>query len=356
MRAAGPRPKRQARLLVAEAPGALREQPLESLGDFLDAGDVVVFNDAATLPASLELEHKDRALELRLIEAPEGARLRGVVFGAPGWRQDTDQRPVPPTLSPGDRLKFGDVFATVVESEGRLVTVAVESGDALGLVYEHGHPIQYSYHYERLSIQQLQTPWAGPPVAVEMPSAGRSLTQALMQSLLQKGVGVHSLTHAAGISATGDPALDALLPLPERFEIPSGTKAAVVAAHRAGRRVIAVGTSVLRALESADLESVGDSRGTTRLHIGPSFEPRWVHGILSGMHQEGTSHDRLMQSFLPVKTLRAATRYAAALGFVEHEFGDLMLVVDRRPFRQDVHGVSMSSRDRARSDGPLLVA
>jgi len=126
----------------------------------------------------------------------------------------------------------------------------------------------------------------------------------------------------------GDPAIDAALPLPERYQVPLATAAAVAESRARGGRVVAIGTSVVRALESAAAPrgAVGRS-AVTRLRLGPRRRPRLVDGLLTGIHEPGTSHFELLRAFLPESVLRAAAARAERAGFLGHEFGDAMLVL-----------------------------
>jgi S-adenosylmethionine:tRNA ribosyltransferase-isomerase len=132
------------------------------------------------------------------------------------------------------------------------------------------------------------------------------------------------------LSATGDEALDAALPLRERFEIPAATVERIRAARARGGRVIAVGTSVVRALESRALESgaaLEPGAGETDLRIGPGFRPRVCDGLMSGIHDPSASHYALLQAFAPRTVLERAHRTAESLGYLEHEFGDVCLIL-----------------------------
>ena len=143
------------------------------------------------------------------------------------------------------------------------------------LLYRLGRPVQYSYAAAQLWHVQLG--YASRPWAAEMPSAGRPLRWELLLALHQRGVRLTSVTHAAGLSSTGDPALDAVLPLPERFEIPEATVRAVAAARVGGGRVVAVGTSAARALEGSATQHGGilaAGAGETDLLLGPGYWPR----------------------------------------------------------------------------------
>jgi S-adenosylmethionine:tRNA ribosyltransferase-isomerase len=173
-------------------------------------------------------------------------------------------------------------------------------------------------------LWDVQNLWSGPPWAVEMPSAGRILDGQALLSLRQRGVSIASVTHAAGLSSTGDDALDAYLPLPERWRVPATTMAAVAATHAKGGRVIAVGTSVVRALETA--ARTGESEGVTDLLIDPTTSRLVVDGILTGVHDAGTSHFSLLGAFAPRPLLEAALSVSERAGFLSHELGDEWLI------------------------------
>lgn len=132
------------------------------------------------------------------------------------------------------------------------------------------------------------------------------------------------LTHGAGISSTGDERIDRELPLAERFAIPSATIDAVAEAKSRRDRVVAVGTSVVRALESAAMGITG----STSLKIGPQFQLQLVDGLLTGTHDSSESHYQLLGAFLNQEMLAKATDEFERQGYLTHEFGDLCLVLD----------------------------
>src|SRR5262249_17481681 len=142
-----------------------------------------------------------------------------------------------------------------------------------------------------------------------------------------RGVRMATLTHAAGLSSIGDAEADAILPLPERYDIPSATVDAVEKTRASGGRVIAVGTTVVRALEGAAAEGLRPGEGLTGLRPGAGSRLRVVDGLLTGMHEPGTSHFALLTAFAPEELLLAAHRHAEAAGYLAHEFGDSALVL-----------------------------
>ena len=175
----------------------------------------------------------------------------------------------------------------------------------------------------------MWTPVAASPVAFEPPSAGFALRWETLARLRARGIAFAALTHAAGISSTGDPALDARLPFDEPYHIPVETVRRVRRARRDGGRVIAIGTTVVRALEHAALATgaVRSGLGTATQRIGPATRLRAVDGILTGVHEPSTSHYQLLRAFADDRTLTAVGRMLDAERYRTHEFGDSMLLL-----------------------------
>ena len=331
--ARAPRPSADTRLLhVDTARATLDDHPFSALPALLAPGDLLVVNDAATLPASLRLSNHDA--ELRLLGRDSERRFRAVVFGAGDFRVPTEERGPAPRFRPGERLELGSLAASVVsvaEDEPRLVTVEFDRAgpSLLAALYREGRVIQYSYLERPLELWDVQNRFAGRPWAFEPPSAGRPLTFAHLDALRLRGVELAWLTHAAGISSTGSSSLDRRLPFPERYELPERTIAAVERTRAEQGRVVAVGTTVVRALESNALEhgTLRAGPGVASLVIGPGFRPRVVAGLLSGMHDPATSHYALLEAFAPRGLLERASAFAASAGYLQHEFGDSCLIV-----------------------------
>jgi S-adenosylmethionine:tRNA ribosyltransferase-isomerase len=271
--------------------------------------------------------------ELRLSAPLEGERLVGVLFGTGDWRTRTEHRPPPPRLEVGQRVAVGPLAATVTAARGRLVELDADVAgadpearrDALWqALYAGAAPVQYAHRTDALPLWSVQTAYAGRPWAVEMPSAGRPLTWDVLLELRRRGVGVASLTHAAGLGSTGDATLDEQLPWPERYEIPERTAAAIAAARTAGGRVIAVGTSVVRALEASGGRA---GIGVAALVLGPGTRPRVADGLVSGLHVPGESHFELLRAFAPADQLGRVLERAHLAGLSAHELGDACLIV-----------------------------
>jgi S-adenosylmethionine:tRNA ribosyltransferase-isomerase len=326
------------RLLLVDAHAKTwRDGRIGDLPACLHSGDLLVLNDAATIPASFSAtEPRGGRVELRLAGELAEERWRAVLFGEGDWRTRTEDRPPPPKLERGDDLVISPELVATVEDVDReaprLVLVGFSArGAALwSALYRYGRPVQYAHVARPLEVWHAQTPFASRPWALEMPSAGRALAWTVLAELRRRGVRIAVLTHAAGLSSTGDPAIDGVLPFPERFDLPHATVLAIARAHADGGRVIAVGTTVVRALEGCAALHGGElvaGEGTTDLRIGERFRRRVVDGILTGLHDAESSHHRLLQAFAPEPLLARALGYADAHGYLGHEFGDACLLL-----------------------------
>jgi S-adenosylmethionine:tRNA ribosyltransferase-isomerase len=336
--ARAPRTRRSSgRLLHVERRTAqIADRSARDLPALLSPGDVLVVNDSATLPASLRghAEGRKDTIELRLLAAEPDDSFRALLFGAGDWRIPTEQRPAPPPLEAGRVLDFGELRASIVAAlppSPRLVRVRFDREGARfwSALYRVARPVQYSYLSRALELWDVQTAYAARPWSVEAPSAGYPLDAEILLALRSRGVELAAVTHAAGLSSTGDAALDAVLPLAERFSIPERAVAAIAAARAAGGRVIAAGTSVVRALEGRALEQAGvltAGEGSTTLRLGPGYRLRVVDGLLTGMHDPSESHYALLQAFAPRELLDRALTRAEAWGYAGHEFGDACLI------------------------------
>jgi S-adenosylmethionine:tRNA ribosyltransferase-isomerase len=327
-----------AKLLVVEEDG-IEHWARSALIELLRPGDLVVANDAATLPASLPGIHlrTGSAIEVRLAGRLSLDRLSigcfvAVIFGAGDYRTRTEDRVHPPALEAGDRLQLGPLRALVVrlEDHPRLVLLRFEATAEeiwSGLAH-HGKPIQYAHVATPLALWDVWTPIAGSPVAFEPPSAGFALSWQTVRALKARNVEFVTLTHTAGISSTGDPQLDARLPFDEPYRIPAYTASAIVRTREASGRVLAIGTTVVRALEHSALADgvVRAGEGIATQRLGRASELRVVDALLSGTHEKGTSHYELLRAFVSSNTLANMEQHLETHGYRTHEFGDSILV------------------------------
>lgn len=327
------------RLLIVRDDGRMLHTSARALPRYLHPGDLLVGNDAATIPASLHGVHQRTGaqVEVRLagrrsLAAEDVRDFVALVFGDGDYRTRTEDRPAPPALRAGDRLRLGPLQTTILRplDHPRLVLLqfsgtpqAIWSGIAA-----HGRPIQYAHVPRPLRLWDVWTPVASLPVAFEPPSAGFLLDWGLLAELRTRRIGFATLTHAAGISSTGDPDLDRRLPLAEPYRIPGATADAVARTRARGGRVIAVGTTVTRALEDAVQADgrVPPGPGLAVNHLGAETPLRVVDGIITGVHEPGTSHFELLRAFVADELLGAIAGALDRLGYLGHDFGDAVLL------------------------------
>ena len=318
------------RLLVASrSTGAVAHHRFPELPSLLRAGDVVVINVSATLPAALDVTDADgRRFVVHL-----STRLPGGLWAVEVRSPDATASVPHLTARPGDVFALAGrsalhLLAPYPETQPRpRLWVAMVTGPAAvdALLATHGRPIRYGYVRQDWPLSAYQTVYATEPGSAEMPSAGRAFTAALITALVAEGVWVAPLVLHTGVSSQeeGEP------PLPEPYRVPAATARLVNAARAGGGRLIAVGTTVTRALETvAERDgTVHAGAGWTELVIGPERGVRAVDGILTGWHEPRASHLHLLEAVAGRELLEVS--YAAALDarYLWHEFGDLHLIL-----------------------------
>ena len=330
------------RLLVSRGGGELiTHARFRHLPDYLRPGDVLVVNASATINASLDAVREgsrgapgepvelhlstplpggtDRrwVIELRrlspegtvpLLTARAGERLRLDVGGSVSLLEP--YRPAGHPAPPGVRLWVADLDLP---------------GGASRYAAEHGSPIRYGYVRDRWPLEYYQTIFASEPGSAEMPSAGRAFTPALVERLTRLGVQVAPLVLHTGVASleAGE------TPYPESYRVPPSTAQAVNRARGSGGRVVAVGTTVVRALETVTSTDgrVRPGEGWTDLVITPGRGIRTVDALLTGLHEPRSSHLEMLEALAGREHVALAYEAALAGGYLWHEFGDLHLIV-----------------------------
>ncbi len=320
------------RLLVLKKNDQIIHSTVQNVVDHFKPDDLLIVNRSATLPSSFQgvVERNRRQVEIRLaaFQGPDSSSLKhwlAFSFGAGNWQIPTEQRGEAPVIQAGDRIFFGknlNARANNVQ-QGRLLDLQFESSNLMMELYRHGKPIQYAYHQSELQVWDQQTIFSGPPISVEPPSAGFPFTWEISNELKAKGVHLVPLLHSAGLSSTGSNALDGLLPLPERYEVPDSSMGLVKRAKQKGNSIIALGTTALRALESA---WAGQLSGITTLKIKPDTHMNAVSGLITGMHEPETSHRSILRALCPAPHVRKGYQEAEARSYIGHEYGDIALL------------------------------
>jgi S-adenosylmethionine:tRNA ribosyltransferase-isomerase len=301
-------------LVTSRAENRHEHRRFFELPGVLRPGDLVVVNDSATLPAALHATRANGTRLLMHVGTEIGAALRIVEP-----RGDA---------SAGERLSAGGGGVTLLspldEARPRLWYARFDVPTPVNaFLAKMGEPIRYGYVSERLPLTDYQTHFARVPGSAEMPSAARPFTEQTVRALRRRAVTLATITLHCGISSLETPER----PGPERYTVSPEAAASVNAARREGRRVIAVGTTVVRALETSVLDDdVVASSGLTELVVGPNHPPRVVDGLLSGFHHPTATHIELLGALVPEPVLRAAYEAAAARDYLCHEFGDVHLI------------------------------
>jgi S-adenosylmethionine:tRNA ribosyltransferase-isomerase len=304
-------------LLVAErGTASLTHACFDQLGEHLDPGDLLVVNDSATIPAALPARLQDGTRATLHLSTPtdQGDWLVEL--------RTKDRFPYGPP-PPGARVELpGGARATLLRpyGESRRLAIADLHGVDLDYLARHGEPIRYRHDTRDRPLGDYQTVFARRPGSVEMPSAARPFTHELVTDLVTKGVEIAPITLHTGVSSLeGKEA-----PYPERYEVPSTTARLVKATRTWGGRVIAVGTTVVRALET----TAGDEgRGYTDLVVTPKRGLRVVDGLITGWHEPESSHLMLLEAAAGADLLERSYETARARGYRWHEFGDSHLIL-----------------------------
>jgi len=310
------------RLLVATSAGVTHAE-FRDLPLVLESGDLLVVNTSATLPAAVDGDRGAVHFSTALPDGSWAVELRPGPSGSPATASVGDVIDIPNgrlrLLAPYPSRPAGDrpprLWRALVEVEQ---PVPVYLG-------EHGRPIAYDYVPRSWPIAAYQTVFARDAGSAEMPSAGRPFTSRLVTDLVTAGVAVAPVTLHTGVSSLekGEP------PLPEPYQVPAATARLVNSTWNAGGRVVAVGTTVTRALESvADRDgTVHAGSGWTDLVLGPHRQARVVSGLVTGWHEPGASHLLLLEAVAGPELVSAAYAAARSAGYLWHEFGDCALLL-----------------------------
>ncbi len=309
-----------AMLVSRRAAGEISHHAFGELPELLLPGDLIVVNTSATLPAAVPLAgglavhfstprpDGDWLVELRTADGTATAPFRG---GSAGQQLE---------------LPGGAVLTLIARFTRRLWRARLSTA-VVPYLLRQGRPIRYSYVDRSWPLESYQTVFGAQPGSAEMPSASRPFTPQVVTRLVTRGIVIAPLTLHTGVSSL-EGHED---PYPEPYDVPPATARLVNLTRQHGGRVIAAGTTVVRALETAALHTAGAgvtaSAGWTEHVVTPENRPRAVDGLLTGLHEPRSSHLRMLAAFAGPELLSAC--YAAAIerGYLWHEFGDLHLLL-----------------------------
>ena len=324
-----PQPRGASRLLVLDAPAGSRHRRVSALPSILRPGDLLVVNDTRVLPARLfaRREPGGGRIEVLLAERVEARTWDCLV--RPGRK-----------ARPGVRLVFSpELDAEVISSGAEGRRRLCFSGPVEPHLDTLGHvplPPYIDRPDEPEDRERYQTVWAREPGAIAAPTAGLHFSDELLAELDARGVERAAVTLHVGLGTfkpvtaelVHEHRMDA-----ERWSVPAATAAAIARARAANRRVVAVGTTVVRTLESAALADAGEVRagaGSTELFIVPGFRFQVVDALVTNFHLPRSTLLMLVAAFAGRERVLEAYRDAVAEGYSFFSYGDAMLL-ERRP-------------------------
>lgn len=314
----------EARLMVSTSAGHTHTR-FRHLADFLRPGDLLVVNRSATLPASLPASGSPGPFLLNL-STHFG---RGLWIAEPRWDSAT---PGPLPLHAGTTICAAGLDARLIAPYPGLPRLWFVQfrGDVTSAMRQHGKPIRYGYVERDYPLDAYQTMFAAVPGSAEMPSAAQPFTPRVVAALRARGVQIAGVVLHTGVSSLEVEAerIEDHTLYPEPFQVPLATAQAVNDARREERRVIAVGTTVVRALESAwDGSQVRPMTAFTRLYVQPARGTHTVDGLITGLHDPVTSHLAMLYTLASQEVIRSAYAEAVEQRYLWHEFGDSHLIL-----------------------------
>lgn len=300
--------------------GKCEHTRFKQLPDYLKKGDVLVLNNSRTLPASLKGKQGDRNVEVRL------SRKRG----DNSW----DALILGDFYQAGESIVFSDGVEAGVKGEGSerpLVQLEFNrsGSELMDFLFKYGEPIRYEYIDDPWPLDFYQTVYGSVPGSVEMTSAGRAFTWRLIQTLKEKGIEVVFIQLHAGLSYYGNDRWPMPENHPEDYYVGSEAVEGILRAKNGGKRVIAVGTTVVRALETVMAQHgyLQPAEGVTNLYISGETSLQIVDGLITGLHEPEASHLDLLKAFISEDKLMKAYQTALLKNYQWHEFGDMNVIL-----------------------------
>jgi S-adenosylmethionine:tRNA ribosyltransferase-isomerase len=303
--------------------GATNHDKFINLERYLKKGDVIVLNSSRTVPAILKADlSRDNRMVQRNIEIRLARRRSQDVWEA---------LPVAEGIKNGDQLYFSNELAGDVKNiteKSPLITIhfSKKGTELYNEIYAIGEPVRYEYINSPWELDYYQTVFATQPGSVEMPSAGRAFSWELLFKLQRKGIKIVFIQLHTGLSyLLADKWDHSPEENHEEYHISKEAWETILQAKLEGRRVIAVGTTVVRSLETAAANGI--LSGWTNLYIDSAYNLKIADGIITGMHEPEASHLELLSAFIKQDHLFLAYQEAIELGYLWHEFGDMNLIL-----------------------------
>ncbi|HEY7704347.1 MAG TPA: S-adenosylmethionine:tRNA ribosyltransferase-isomerase [Acidimicrobiia bacterium] len=314
------------RMMVVDArSGGIEHSSFDAIAGFLSEGDALVVNVSSTVPAALRATDRGGTPLMVHLSVPQPDGLWTVEVRTPAGHGTLPGPSLKPQVLGLDAGGSIELLARRVGSARLWVANLRPSLRLDSYLAAHGGPIRYGASAEPRPLSDYQTVYGIKPGSAEMASAGRPFTRRLLIELIARGVEILPIVLHCGVSSfeQGE------APDRERYRVPPATADAINAVHTRGSRVIAVGTTVVRALETvADGKGrVGPGHGYTDLVVGPDSEVRSVDGLITGWHEPGASHLGMVEAMAGALAARSMYRSALEHGYLWHQFGDSCLIL-----------------------------
>jgi len=309
------------RLMVLDRlKGDAVQAEFRELPDYLEAGDVLVLNNSRTIPAVLTGRQGQRKVEVRLSRKIEDGVWDALIVG------DLARLDQAIEFSGG---VMGEATGEGIENPLVRLRFSVKGNDFADFLYRQGEPVRYEYIKTPWPLEVYQNVYGSVPGSVEMASAGRAFSWRLIRALKAKGVKITFVQLHTGLSYYGEDRWPNPTHHPEAYAVTEEAVDVINEAKKQGRRVIAVGTTVVRALETAARNDGGfsASRGLTDLYIRKTTSLQVVDGLLTGFHEPEASHLEMLGAFVEQDVLMKAYESAVVQGYKWHEFGDVNLIL-----------------------------
>ncbi|MFD2923554.1 S-adenosylmethionine:tRNA ribosyltransferase-isomerase [Halobacillus naozhouensis] len=310
-------------MLLDPVSGRRAHTNFRNIVDTFQAGDVLVLNQSRTIPSSLQASGTNGEVEVRLARKIDDHRFEVLLVGK--------------QYKEGEKLYFQDGLFAVVEKGGSEYPLQVLKFKLSGMslieyIYDHGSPIYYEYVEDPWPLNDYQNVYSSTPGSIEMASAGRAFTWGTITELEQKGVKICYITLHTSLSYYENDRWPSPSSHPEPYTIPQETVTVINKAKQEGRQVAAVGTTVVRALESAfkNGQLTKQDSVLTYLYINQEHSLKVVDALLTGFHEPEASHLDLLTAFVKHEILIEAYHEAIEQQYLWHEFGDMNLIIPGR--------------------------
>lgn len=309
-------------MVLNRCTGEVNHDRFFHLSHYLQPGDLIILNNSRTIPALLRGKWKrdwnelSQDVEVRLAKRRNEDTWDAFIMANP--------------IKVGDKLLFSDelISTVIAEKENsplKTIQFNKRGTDLYNIIYSIGEPIRYEYIEKPWGLDDYQTVFASHPGSVEMPSAGRAFSWELLFKLKQKNIGLDFIQLHTGLSYFDEHWELKPEENEEEYQLSAVTMEKIVRTKTDGGRVIAVGTTVVRALETA--ARTGNLSGFTNLYVNQETPLKVVDGILTGFHEPKASHLDMLTAFIPEQHLLHAYHQAIDKGYLWHEFGDMNLIL-----------------------------